>query len=81
MADPNENEIPVTEEPESVTLVTPDVEQIRSQVRSQEMSRISAIREATRKAKLDDEFADKLISAGKSIDEARSAIWDAWSGR
>lgn len=63
------------------TPVAPNAEEIRAQVRSQEMSRISAIREATRKAKLDDDFADKLIASGKSVDEARSAIWDAWAAK
>lgn len=81
MADPNENEIPVTEEPVSETPAAPNAEEIRAQVRSQELSRISAIREATRKAKLDDDFADKLIASGKSVDEARSAIWDAWAAK
>ena len=79
MADPNENEIPVTEEPVSETPAAPNADEIRAQVRSQEINRISAIREATRKAKLNDDFADKLIDAGKSIDEARSAIIDAWA--
>lgn len=61
------------------TPVAPNAEEIRAQVRAQEINRISAIREATRKAKLNDDFADKLIDAGKSIDEARSAIIDAWA--
>lgn len=81
MADPNENEIPVTEEPVSETPVAPDAEQIRSQVRAQEMSRISAIRDAVRKAKLGDEVADRLIASGKTVDEARSAVWDAWAAK
>ena len=58
-----------------------NAEEIRAQVRSQELSRISAIREATRKAKLGDDFADKMISSGKSVDEARSAIIDAWASK
>jgi hypothetical protein len=81
MADPNENEVPVTEAPVSETPVAPDAEQIRSQVRAQELSRISAIRDATRKAKLGDDFADKLIASAKTVDEARSEIWDAWSAK
>lgn len=78
MSEPSENQTPADEVQAPVeTPVAPDVNEIRAQVRSQELSRISAIRDAVRKARLDDAFADKLIDKGIAIDEARASILDA----
>lgn len=81
MADPNENEIPVNEEPVSSDPAAPNAEEIRAQVRSQELSRINGIREAVRKAKLEDAYADRLIESGVSVEQARASVWDAWSAK
>lgn len=81
MADPNENEIPVNEEPVSSDPAAPNAEEIRAQVRSQELSRINGIREAVRKAKLEDSYADRLIESGVSVEQARASVWDAWSAK
>ena len=81
MTDPVETPVTEPEAPVETTPVVANVEEIRSQVRAQELNRIGAIREATRKAKLGDDFADKMISSGKSVDEARSAIIDAWASK
>lgn len=76
--EPEEN-TPVDNTPESPkeTPAAPNAEEIRAQVRSQELSRIAIIRDAVRKARLDDAFADKLIDKGIAIDEARASIIDA----
>lgn len=80
--EPDEN-TPVDNTPESpaATPVAPDANEIRAQVRSQELSRIASIRDAVRKAKLDDAFADKLIDKGISIDEARASVLDAMAAK
>ena len=78
MSEPSENQTPADEVQAPVeTPVAPDVNEIRAQVRSQELSRIASIRDAVRKARLDDAFADKLIDKGVAIDEARASIIDA----
>lgn len=77
MSEP-ENQVPAEEAQAPVEPTpAPDANEIRAQVRSQELSRISAIRDAVRKARLDDAFADKLIDKGVAIDEARASIIDA----
>jgi hypothetical protein len=80
--EPDEN-TPVDNTPESpaATPVAPDANEIRAQVRTQELSRIASIRDAVRKAKLDDAFADKLIDKGISIDEARASVLDAMAAK
>lgn len=44
-----------------------------------ERKRSKEIRDAVRTAKLDDEFATRMIDEGKSIDEARAAIIEEWA--
>jgi phage head maturation protease len=82
MSEPSENQTPADEVQAPVeTPVAPDVNEIRAQVRTQELSRIASIRDAVRKAKLDDTFADKLIDKGISIDEARASVLDAMAAK
>jgi phage head maturation protease len=81
MSEP-ENQVPAEEAQTPVeTPVAPDANEIRAQVRSQELSRIASIRDAVRKAKLDDTFAEKLIDKGISIDEARASVLDAMAAK
>jgi hypothetical protein len=51
-----------------------NTEAVRNEGIEIERKRSKAILEATRKAKLDDEFAESLIEKGTSIDEARALI-------
>jgi phage head maturation protease len=82
MSEPSENQTPADEVQAPVeTPVAPDANEIRAQVRTQELSRIASIRDAVRKAKLDDTFADKLIDKGISIDEARASVLDAMAAK
>lgn len=67
---------------------TGDAEQIRKQVKdaetaavTAERSRVSEITAAVRKAGLGQDFADKLINDGTSIDAARAAIIDEFSAK
>jgi hypothetical protein len=67
---------------------TGDAEQIRKQVKdaetaavTAERSRVSEITAAVRKAGLGQEFAEKLINEGTSIDAARAAIIDEFSAQ
>jgi len=81
MSEP-ENQIPAEEAQTPVeTPAAPDANEIRAQVRTQELSRIASIRDAVRKAKLDDTFAEKLIDKGISIDEARASVLDAMAAK
>lgn len=52
----------------------PDIDQIRAEAITAERSRIEAIKQAVRAAKLDTDFADKLIADGIEADAARSAV-------
>jgi hypothetical protein len=54
----------------------PDNETVRSEGVKAERQRVVDIRTAVRAAKLDEQFADDLISRGVSIDEARRLIID-----
>lgn len=51
-----------------------DIEQARSEAIAAERSRVAEIKLAARSAKIEDTFADKLITDGVQIDEARAAI-------
>lgn len=53
-----------------------DAEAIRAAAVAAERTRVKDIRHAVRSAKLSDEFADKLVSDGTSIEAARAAIID-----
>ena len=53
-----------------------DAEAIRAAAVTAERTRVKDIRHAVRSAKLSDEFADKLIADGASVDNARAAIID-----
>lgn len=46
-----------------------------------ERERVTAIQSAVRAAKLSAEFADKLITDGVTIDQARARIIDEWAGQ
>lgn len=66
----DENKVSTPSEP----LKGPDAEQIRAEAINAERGRVAAIRQAVRAAKLDESFADKLITEGIEADAARSAV-------
>ena len=77
---------PGTEPPaESRTLVIPPVNNdaavaaARAAAQSEERTRIQGIFSAVRAAKLDNAFAETLITEGVSVDVARARIIDKWS--
>ncbi len=76
-----ENENPGTQSPAGGE----DVEKVKREAATEatkaERSRVSEIQKAVRTAKLDDKFAEKLITDGVTIDEARKLIIDEWSTR
>lgn len=51
------------------------------QARKEERERVAGISEVVRKAKLEPEFAEKLIADGVSLDAARAAVLDALAER
>jgi hypothetical protein len=55
----------------------PNIEQIRKEARDAELSRGLEIRKLVKSVKLDETFAEQLVSSGASIDEARKEIIDA----
>lgn len=55
------------------------VAQAREQAVAEERQRIAAIRNVVATAKLEDEFAQKLIDEGKTIDQAREAVINKWA--
>lgn len=57
-------------------IAAPDNEAVRSEGVKAERQRVVDIRAAVRAAKLDEQFADDLISRGVAIDEARRLIID-----
>jgi len=69
-----ENETPVTQ-----PIV--DVEAIRKEAQETERSRVIGIKSATRAAKMDEAFGEKLIADGVSIDEARKLVIDELAKR
>lgn len=80
MSEPSENQTPADEVQAPVEApVAPDANEIRAQVRSQELSRIAAIRDAVRMAKLGDDVADNLINSGASVNESQAEVMRMWS--
>jgi hypothetical protein len=66
----------MNEEVKTTGTGTPEVnvDAVRSEAVLAERRRVGAIRKAVLAAKLDDSFAQELIDAGKSADEARTAV-------
>lgn len=56
-----------------------DEGRIREEATKAERKRMADIRTAVRAAKLDDDFAQKLIDDGVNIDQARAAIINKWA--
>lgn len=70
---PHTHEIPSNDPGQST-----DHEKIRKEGIEAERKRASEIRSSVRKAKLSDEFAERLIEEGVSIEDARAKIIDKW---
>ncbi len=83
MSDPSENQIPADEAqtPEPTNAEIHNADEIRAQIRKQELTRMHEIREATRKGGLDEAFAERLIEKGVSVDGARKIILDERADR
>lgn len=65
--------------PEPVKERSIDIEQIRNEAIETERKRALEIRSAVSKAKLGNDFAETLITEGKTIDQARAQILDEWA--